>query len=188
MFGPEVPSHIPQPCIRHALDIQVPAQVWRVHAGNASLGRLLGLWCKALLILTQVYFCAYSGASVVSDSVTPSMVCSPPGSCVHGFLPVRILEWVAISSFRGSLGPRGGTRVSCNAGRFFTADTFVAPFFSIPSWAPESSCPGRPSRCSTTVPGPQSSFPAINVACLNPLVKSAWLKCDLLPSVLFDSP
>ena len=27
---------------------------------------------------------------------------SPPGSSVHGILQARILEWVAISSFRGS--------------------------------------------------------------------------------------
>ena len=29
-------------------------------------------------------------------------VCSLPGSCVHGILQVRILEWVAISFSRGS--------------------------------------------------------------------------------------
>ena len=32
---------------------------------------------------------------------------SPPGSSVHGLLQARILEWVAISSFRGS------SQVSC---------------------------------------------------------------------------
>ena len=30
------------------------------------------------------------------------MDCSPPGSSVHGILQARILEWVAIPSFRGS--------------------------------------------------------------------------------------
>ena len=29
------------------------------------------------------------------------MDCSPPGSSVHGIYQARILEWVAISSFRG---------------------------------------------------------------------------------------
>ena len=28
--------------------------------------------------------------------------CSPPGSSVHGILQARILEWVAMPSFRGS--------------------------------------------------------------------------------------
>jgi len=30
------------------------------------------------------------------------MDCSPPGSSVHGILQVRILEWVAMPSSRGS--------------------------------------------------------------------------------------
>ena len=33
--------------------------------------------------------------SVMSNSLPP-MVCSPPGSSVHGILQARILEWVAI--------------------------------------------------------------------------------------------
>ena len=35
-----------------------------------------------------------------------SMNCSPPGSSVHGDFLARLLEWVAISSSRGSSGPR----------------------------------------------------------------------------------
>ena len=46
--------------------------------------------------------------------------CSPPGSSVHGILQVRTLEWVAISSSRGSSWPRDWTQVSCIAGRFST--------------------------------------------------------------------
>ena len=38
--------------------------------------------------------------------------CSPPGFPVHGILQVRILEWVAISSSRGSSQTRDGTHVS----------------------------------------------------------------------------
>ena len=48
------------------------------------------------------------------------MDCSPPGSSVHGISQARILEWVAISYFRGSLAPRDWRPVSCIAGRFFT--------------------------------------------------------------------
>ena len=55
-----------------------------------------------------------------------SMDCSLPGSSVHGILQARILEWVAISSFRGSSRPRDRTRGSCcisyNAGSFLTAE------------------------------------------------------------------
>ena len=38
---------------------------------------------------------------------------SPPGSSVHGILQARILEWVAISSSRGSSWPRDQTHASC---------------------------------------------------------------------------
>ena len=51
-----------------------------------------------------------------------SMDCSPLGSFVHGILQVRILEWVAMLSSRGSSQPRDGTQVSCIAGRFSTAE------------------------------------------------------------------
>ena len=38
---------------------------------------------------------------------------APPGTSVHGILQARILEWVAISSFRESSWPRDRIRVSC---------------------------------------------------------------------------
>ena len=43
-------------------------------------------------------------AKVVQLYLTPCepVDCSPPGSSVHGILQARILEWVAISSSRGS--------------------------------------------------------------------------------------
>ena len=40
------------------------------------------------------------------------MDCSPSGSSVHGLLLARILEWVAMSSSRGSSRPRDRTQVS----------------------------------------------------------------------------
>ena len=49
----------------------------------------------------------------------------PPGSSAHGILQVRILEWLAMPSSRGSSLPRDQTRISCGsciAGRFFTSD------------------------------------------------------------------
>ena len=41
------------------------------------------------------------------------MDCSPPASSVHGISQVRVLEWVAISSSRGSCQPRNWTPISC---------------------------------------------------------------------------
>ena len=45
---------------------------------------------------------------------------SPPGSSIHGILRARVLEWVAISSSRGSSPSRDRTQVSYIAGRIFT--------------------------------------------------------------------
>ena len=45
--------------------------------------------------------------------------CSPPGSSIHGILQARILEWVAISSSRGSSQLRVQTQVSRIIGRRF---------------------------------------------------------------------
>ena len=61
-------------------------------------------------------------ACVVFDSFNP-VNCSLPGSSVHGIFPGKILEWVGISSSRGSSWPRDWTRVSgvsCSGRRFFT--------------------------------------------------------------------
>jgi len=50
----------------------------------------------------------------------PLCNCSPPGPSVHGIPQTRILEWVAISSSRGSSWCRNWTVASCIVGRFFT--------------------------------------------------------------------
>ena len=46
--------------------------------------------------------------------------CSPAGCSIHGILQASVLEWAAISFFRGSSRPRDQTCVSCIAGGFFT--------------------------------------------------------------------
>ena len=52
---------------------------------------------------------------VAQSCLTPCnpMDCSPPGSSVDGIFQARILEWVAISSSRGSSRPRDWIWVSC---------------------------------------------------------------------------
>ena len=45
--------------------------------------------------------------SVVSDSLRPHGLCSPPDSSIHGILQARILEWVAISFSRGIFPTQG---------------------------------------------------------------------------------
>ena len=64
------------------------------------------------------------------------MVCSLPGSSVHGILPARILDWVAYPFSRGSSQPKDQTGVSCIAGGFFTCwatrEAFATPVQSSP--------------------------------------------------------
>ena len=60
-----------------------------------------------------------------------AMDCSLPGSSVHRILQTRILDWIAIFSYRRSSQPRDQTQVSCDScvtGRFFTAEPLREPF------------------------------------------------------------
>ena len=54
------------------------------------------------------------GAKLLQSCLTlcDSMGCSSPGSSVLGILKARILEWIAVSSSRGSSQPRDQTHVS----------------------------------------------------------------------------
>ena len=54
----------------------------------------------------------------MSNSVTPWAIVHQASLSME-ILPARILEWVAIPSFRGSSQPRDRTQVSCIAGRCF---------------------------------------------------------------------
>ena len=60
----------------------------------------------------QFYVECVLSHSVTSDSLQP-MDYSLPGSSVHGILQPRILEWVAISSSRGSSRLRDQILISC---------------------------------------------------------------------------
>ena len=76
-----------------------------------------------------IYFlCVCVCVSVLAQScltLCNPMDCSPPGFSVHGILPTRTLEWVAISSSRGSFPPRDQTVSPTSpamASRFFTTE------------------------------------------------------------------
>ena len=72
--------------------------------------------------LPRIYHCG-GGCGLVAKlclTLATPMGYNPPGSFVHGISQTRILEWVAISFFRGSSQPKDWTQVSCTAGIFFT--------------------------------------------------------------------
>ena len=57
------------------------------------------------------------------------MVCSPPGSSVHGISQARTLEWVAISSSRGLADPGVKPASPALAGGFFITEPPGKPYF-----------------------------------------------------------
>ena len=76
---------------------------------------------SSIIVIAIKVCCAKLSQSCLT--LCDPMDCSPPGSTVRGILKTRILEWVAMPSFRGSSQPRDQTciaQVSCIAGSFFT--------------------------------------------------------------------
>ena len=79
---------------------------------------------RALVTLCSngLYQAAHAHVQLLSRFWDP-LDWSPPGFSVHGTFQARILEWVTISSSRGSSQPRDWTCiscVSCTAGGFST--------------------------------------------------------------------
>ena len=68
-------------------------------------------------------------ASLLQSCLTlcVSIDCSLPGSPVHGILPSRMLEWVAMPSSRIYSWARDQTCFSCIAGGFFTPEPLGKP-------------------------------------------------------------
>ena len=83
-------------------------------AGPQFLGPM-----SSSLNITKGWDLTAAGAQSLSHVWPDPMDCSPPGFSVHGVFQARTLEWVSISSSRGSSWPRDWTRVSCIAGGFF---------------------------------------------------------------------
>ena len=81
-----------------------------------------------LCLLFSIPSCASVSAKLLQSCLTlcDRMDSSPPGSSVHGILLVRILEWVAMPSSRGSSCPQDRTWVFMSpalVGGFFTTNS-----------------------------------------------------------------
>ena len=62
---------------------------------------IVSTFMDQVLIVSHLFLCAVLSSSVLFNSVTPwSIACQAPLSM--GILQARILEWVAMSSSRGS--------------------------------------------------------------------------------------
>ena len=76
----------------------------RIHRGHWSFLFFLAYY----ILLVPLYCCAQ-----LCLTLCDPMDWSPRGSSVHGILQARVLEWVTISSPRGSSRPRDQTHVYC---------------------------------------------------------------------------
>ena len=74
-------------------------------------------WASYLISVPRFLY-QYSSVSCVW--LCNPVVCSPPGSSVHGLLQARTMECVVMPSCRGSSQLRDWTQVSHIAGGFFT--------------------------------------------------------------------
>ena len=93
------------------------------------------------------------------------MDCSLPGSSVPGISQTRILEWVALSFFRGSFWPRGGAHVSCFGRQIlYHWATWIAPW--------QRACV-------------ESSWSSSNSSIQFLEIKAGWLVLYHIPSPLF---
>ena len=105
-----------------------------------SVGCLFCWWFPLLykiflgLIRSHLFVCEHAKSLQLCPTLWDSMDCSPPDSSVHGILQARILEWVAIPSFRRTSQPRDWTLVSC-IGRWVLYDRAPreAPFLPLGS-------------------------------------------------------
>ena len=70
----------------------------------------MGTMVTAANSVLKLYICLCAPSCLTLCNL---MECSLPASSVLGISQARILEWVAISSSRGSSWPRDGTQVSC---------------------------------------------------------------------------
>ena len=92
-----------------------------INNSSTSYIKLDKVFCLSKPWFLHLYKVKESESEVTQSCPTlcDPVVCSPPGSSVHGILQARILEWVAISFSRGSSQPRDRTQVSRIAGRRF---------------------------------------------------------------------
>ena len=108
-------------------------QVSYVFTGVSS-GLTLGSGCN---LMTAVLCLVAQSCPILCNPWT--VACKAPLFMV--ILQARILEWVAMPSFRGTSWPRNQTGVSCTAGRFFTSWAtrealwlLLDDRYSFPSW------------------------------------------------------
>ena len=127
---PSAPQHPATGFVNLVLSISASSRFFFFASLSKTRPQVISSWLYAILaqkvsqessIFQEQYVCMLSPFRYVPLMCDP-MDCSPPGSSVHGILQGRIMEWVAISSSRGSSQHWDQTQVSWIAGRLFTIE------------------------------------------------------------------
>ena len=108
--------------------------LWQDFDGGSGYCVSLSLCLFHELVSQSMCVCS---AAQSCPTICDTMDYSLPVSSVQGILQVGILAWVAMPSSRGSFWLRNWTcvsRVSCIAGRFFTAEPPGKPLVSQTPW------------------------------------------------------
>ena len=82
------------------INLKSSGRTCKIQSSYTTLGSIITL--PEVGVCVWVCVCVCVSCSVVSYSVQPHGLCSPPGSSLHRILQARILEWVAIPFSRGS--------------------------------------------------------------------------------------
>ena len=121
--------------VRHGFDAERPAFIHLVikQTSNPAIRRMpFQVLGHSMTASELVFSCVYSVTQSCPTLCDP-LDCSPPGSSVHEVFQSRVLDWVAISSSKGSSQPRDQTKIFCTpliAGRFFTTELSWKPLYS----------------------------------------------------------
>ena len=104
-------------CSVHLLPSSLEVVILKLFGLRTSAHFLTLLRISRELLLTwiisnDIYHAMLCLVSRWCPTLWDSIICSPPGSSVHGILQARILKWVALPSFRGSSQPRDRIHVS----------------------------------------------------------------------------
>ena len=92
---------------------------WHILCSRCFGFIVTSLWASSMHfgVFTKFHIVLSTSAACVHAQSYPTlgdpMDCSPLSSSVHGISQARMLEWVAISSSRGSSPPRDPTHISC---------------------------------------------------------------------------
>ena len=105
-------KHIPKPlCIFYGCAGIDKCREKAQRVTNQLMTTTSGGWTRSGKVHVCVCACVHAQSCLTLYNPTN---CSPPGSCVHGILQARILEWASMPSSRVSPRPRIWTHILCH--------------------------------------------------------------------------